>query len=57
MSDLPIEKEFTHMLFCQHIQDIDLETAKSLLAELHMLYLSQQAILVKIAKQEFLNRL
>jgi hypothetical protein len=55
MSDLPIEKQFTHMMFCAQIQNIDLDSAKQLLSELHMLYLSQQAIMVKIAKQEFLG--
>lgn len=53
MSDLPIEKQFTHMMFCSQIENIDIDTAKKLLAELHILYLGQQAIMVKIAKQEF----
>jgi len=57
MSDLPIEKQFTHTMFCQQIQNIDLETAKQLLTELHALYLGQQAMMAKLAKQEFLNRL
>ena len=52
MSDLPIEKQFTHMMFCQQIQNIDLDAAKQLLSDLHMLYLGQQAVMVKIAKQE-----
>lgn len=55
MNDLPIEKQFTHMMFCQQIANIDLDSAKQLLAELHMLYLGQQAVMVKIAKQEFLG--
>ena len=55
MSDLPVEKQFTHMMFCQQIQSIDLNSAKQLLIELHMLYLGQQAVMVKIAKQEFLG--
>jgi len=55
MSDLPVEKQFTHMMFCQQIQSIDLNSAKQLLTELHMLYLGQQAVMVKIAKQEFLG--
>jgi hypothetical protein len=55
MSDLPIEKQFTHMMFCQQIQNIDIDSAKQLLTELHMLYLGQQALMVKIAKQEFLG--
>lgn len=53
MSDLPVEKQFTHTIFCQQIQNIDLDTAKQLLTELHMLYLDQQALMVKIAKQDF----
>jgi hypothetical protein len=57
MSDLPPEKEFTHMMFCQQIQNIDLEAAKQLLIELHLLYLGQQAMMVKIAKNEFLGGL
>ena len=55
MSDLPIEKQFTHMMFCQQIQSLDIETARQLLIELHLLYLGQQAVMVKIAKQEFLG--
>jgi hypothetical protein len=55
VSDLPVEKQFTHMMFCQQIQTIDLDAAKQLLTELHMLYLGQQAIMVKLAKQEFLG--
>jgi hypothetical protein len=57
MSDLPPEKAFTHALFCQQIQNIDLEAAKQLLVELHLLYLGQQALMVKIAKNEFLGGL
>ena len=55
MSDLPPEKEFTHMMFCQQIQNIDLEAAKQLLVELHLLYLGQQALMVKIAKNGFMG--
>lgn len=55
MSDLPVEKQFTHTMFCQQIQNIDLDAAKKLLAELHHLYLAQQAMMVKIAKQDFRN--
>ena len=55
MNDLPIEKQFTHMMFCTQIQNIDLDSAKQLLTELHMLYLGQQAVMVRIAKQEFLG--
>ncbi len=55
MNDLPIEKQLTHAIFCSQIANIDLDVAKQLLTELHMLYLGQQAVMVKIAKQEFLG--
>jgi hypothetical protein len=57
MSNLPPEKEFTHMMFCQQIQNIDLETAKQLLTELHMLYLGQQAVMIKMGKGTFFGDL
>jgi len=50
---LPIEKQFTHMMFCQNIENIDLDTAKKLLIQLHLLYLGQQVAMTKIAKREF----
>ena len=53
MAELPPEKEFTHRVFCQEIQNIDIDTAKKLLEELHLLYLGQQAIMVAIAKGKF----
>ena len=56
MNDLPVEKQFTHTMFCQKIANIDLETAKQLLAELHLLYLSQQVVFIKLAKQEFTGK-
>jgi hypothetical protein len=55
MSELPIEKQFTHMMFCQQIANIDLDAAKQLLTELHLLYLGQQSVMVKLTKQEFLG--
>ena len=57
MNDLPIEKQLTHTIFCNQIQNIDLEAAKQLLIELHLLYLGQQALMVKIAKNEFMGGL
>ncbi len=57
MNDLPVEKQFTHMMFCQQIQNIDLDSAKQLLAELHMLYLGQQVVMTKIAKKELFGGL
>ena len=32
ISELPIEKQFTHRMFCQQIQNIDLDAAKQLFA-------------------------
>ena len=53
VDNLPVEKQFTHTIFCQQIQNISLDQAKQLLTELHALYLGQQAVMVKIAKQDF----
>ena len=54
---LPIEKQFTHMMFCQQIQNIDLDQAKQLLVQLHLLYLGQQAVMVKMGKRSFFGDL
>jgi hypothetical protein len=56
-NNLPIEKQFTHMMFCQQIQNIDLDTAKQLLVQLHLLYLGQQAVMVKMGKGSFFGDL
>ena len=50
MENLPIEKQLTHIMFCQSIENIDLDTAKQLLAQLHLLYLGQQAVMIKMGK-------
>ncbi len=55
MNDLPIEKQLTHTIFCNQIQNIDIDSAKQLLIELHLLYLGQQAVFAKIAKNEFMG--
>jgi hypothetical protein len=55
MSDLPIEKQMTHAVFCRQIENIDINSAKELLIQLHLLYLGQQAMFVKLAKGEFLG--
>ena len=44
---------YQHALFCQHIQNIDLDTAKQLLANLHLTYLREQAMVIEIARAEF----
>lgn len=54
---LPIEKQFTHMMFCQNIENIDLDTAKQLLIQLHLLCLGQQAVMVKMGKGSFFGDL
>lgn len=57
MENLPIEKQLTHIMFCQTIENIDLDTAKELLAQLHLLYLGQQAVMVKMGKGTFFGDL
>ncbi len=52
MSELSLEKQFAHTMFCQQVQDIDLESAKKLLADLHLLYISQQALFAQLAKED-----
>lgn len=54
---LPIEKQFTQMMFCQNIENIDLDTAKQLLIQLHLLYLGQQAVMGKMGKGSFFGDL
>lgn len=55
MSDLSIEKQFSHRMFLGQISNIDIDTAKQLLADLHLLYLGQASLLVKWTKQDFLD--
>ena len=55
MSDLSIEKQFTHRMILGQISNIDIDTAKQLLADLHLLYLGQASLLVKWTKQDFLD--
>ena len=57
MENLPIEKQLTHIMFCQSIENIDLNTAKQLLAQLHLLYLGQQAVMIKMGKGAFFGDL
>jgi hypothetical protein len=53
MNEMPLEKQFTHRKFCQQIQDIDLDSAKKLLADIHLLYLGQQTLFTELAKRDF----
>ena len=55
MSDLSIEKQFSHRMFLGQISNIDIDTAKQLLADLHLLYLGQASLLVKWTKHDFLD--
>lgn len=57
MENLPFEKQLTHIMFCQTIENIDLDTAKELLTQLHLLYLGQQAVMVKMGKGTFFGDL
>ncbi len=55
MSELSLEKQFLHTMFCQQLNDLELEAARKLLADLHLLYLGQQSLFTKLAKQDALR--
>jgi hypothetical protein len=56
MSDLPIEKQLRHHQFCEQIADIrDRNVLIEMLKDLHIKYLSDQAMVSKIAKNEFMK--
>jgi hypothetical protein len=55
MSDLSIEKQFVHTIFCQQVKELDLDSAKKLLADLHLLYLGQQTMFAKMARQDMVK--
>ena len=55
MTELSIEKQLTHQVFRRQLESLDLATARTLLMELHLLYLNQQAMFTKITKQGFLG--
>jgi RNA binding exosome subunit len=53
MSELSLEKQFAHSIFCQQVKDItNIESAKKLLEDLHLLYLGQQSLFIQLAKQD-----
>ena len=54
---LPMEKLLTHRVFKDQIQNINLEQAKELLEQLHLMYLGQSVLFIKLAKQEFLGNI
>ncbi|AFY70866.1 hypothetical protein Pse7367_2610 [Thalassoporum mexicanum PCC 7367] len=50
-NNLPLEKQFAHSTFCRQLDEIDLDAAKKLLEDLHLLYLGQQSLFAKMIKQ------
>lgn len=54
VNNLPLKKQLTHHNFCTAIQDIeDMNELKNRLYELHLLYLRQQEVFIKIAKSRY----
>lgn len=51
MYRLSLEKQFEHELFVRQLPNMSADTAKKLLADLHLIYLGQQAIISDILKQ------
>ena len=54
MNSLSFDEQLFHSIFCQQIQGIKLENAKQLLVDLHLVYLSQQAIITVLTTQDTL---
>jgi hypothetical protein len=52
MNSLSFDEQLFHSIFCQQIQGIKIENAKQLLVELHLVYLSQQAIITDLTTQD-----
>jgi hypothetical protein len=52
MNNLTFEKQFTHSIFCQQLQNIEIDDAKLLLADLHLLYLRQQCVFADLVSQD-----
>ncbi|MBW4535120.1 MAG: hypothetical protein KME09_14385 [Pleurocapsa minor HA4230-MV1] len=51
LNNLPLEKQLTHYDFCLAIQNInDLNELKHQVCEMHLLYLRQQEVFIRIAK-------
>ena len=57
MNSLPFEKQFAHSMFCLQLQNIEIENAKQLLVDLHLIYLSQQATIADLTRQDAFNDL
>jgi hypothetical protein len=57
MNDLPLEKQLTHHLFCERIADIrDRNVLIEMLKDLHIKYLADQAMVSKIAMNDFWSK-
>jgi hypothetical protein len=52
MTELSFEKQFAHTMFCQQLESLDIDNAKKLLADLHLLYLGQQNMFAMLIKQD-----
>jgi hypothetical protein len=52
MNSLSFDEQLFHSIFCQQIQSIKIENAKQLLVDLHLVYLSQQAIISDLTTQD-----
>jgi len=57
MNSLPFKKQFAHSMFCGQLQNIEIDRAKQLLVDLHLIYLSQQATIADLTSQETFNDL
>ena len=57
MNSLSFEKQFAHSMFCWQLQNIEIENAKQLLVNLHLIYLSQQATITDLTTQDSFNDL
>ena len=52
MTELSFEKQFVHTMFCQQVESIDIDNAKKMLVDLHLLYLGQQHMFAMLIKQD-----
>ncbi len=57
MNGLSVQEQLFHSIFCYQIQNIKIENAKQLLVDLHLVYLSQQAIISDLTTQQTFNDL
>ncbi len=55
MNSLSFEKQLTHSIFCQQIQGIEIENAKQLLVDLHLVYLWQQSVFTALIVPDTFN--